>query len=784
MLRHNLILAFRNFKRYQSSFLINLIGLSTGLACVLFIYLWVNDETQVDKFHKNNKDLYQVMSNHRDASGVRTWKGVPGLLLEEIQASVPEVEKAVATTDAHEYTLSVGDAYFKVNGKFASKEFFDVFTYPLIKGGKAKQLSDKSGIVITRSLAERLFKTTDVIGKDISWHFWGNEKPVYVTGLIEDIPQNSSEQFDFLMSWEYYHDDLIDFKNWGNYYARIMVVLTSKADEGSAGSKIDAIFKGKQESDRVDLFLAKFSDKYLFGAYENGVQAGGRIEYVNLFSVVAIFILFIGCINFINLSTAKASRRTKEIGVKKSLGASRSSLIRQYFTESVLLSFLSLIIAVVLVRMLLPQFNLISQKHLALSFDIQFVFISLSLVLVVGILAGIYPALFLSGFDPIQVLKGKVTTKKGEVHGRQVLVVAQFSLSIILIVAVMVVYQQMDYIQNKNLGYNTDNLVYFEREGKLLENSETFINELQKTPGISDAVVSGFMVGGGNSTGGVDWEGKTEEDQIQFWEIRSGYGLIETMDLDLIEGRAFSNKFISDSTAVVFNETAIAAMGMEDPIGKTITHYSGEKTIIGVVKDFNLASLHTKVEPMIFLFQPKDTHFVMAKLVPGNETIALKNLENLYESFNGGYVFKPQFIDRDYEALYVSEERVGVLSRYFSGLAIVISCLGLFGLAAFTAERKVKEIGIRKVLGASAFSIVRILSGGFTKMVLVAIVIALPISYLIAQRWLNDFAYHIDLEWWIFAGAGVVALLIAWFTVGLQTVRASRINPVESLKYE
>ncbi len=540
MYQHNFKLTYRNFLKYRSQFLINLTGLSTGLACVLFIYLWVADEKQIDGYHENDDQLYQIMSNHKDASGITTWKGVPGLLLEEIQSTIPEIENAVALTDAHEYTLSVGDSYFKVNGKFASEEFFDVFTYPFMKGNKSKSLTDKSGIVITRSLADRLFKTSDVIGKDITWHFWGKEKTVQVTGILHDIPQNASEQFDFLMSWDYYHDDLITYKNWGNYYARIMVVLNPQANKEAVESKIDTILKEKQKSDRVDLFLAKFSDRYLYGKYENGVQAGGRIEYVRLFSIVAVFILFIACINFVNLSTAKASHRIKEISVKKSLGASRQSLIGQYFTESVLLSMISMMVAVFLVWLLLPQFNFIAQKHLELNLNGQFIFAALALIFIVGIVAGSYPALFLSAFDPVEILKGKLLRKLGDIHGRQVLVVAQFTLSIILIVAVVVVYQQMDFVKNKNLGYDKDNLVYFEREGILINNSEAFVNELKNTAGIADAVISGFMVGGGNSTGGVNWEGKLSEDQIQFWEIRSGYGMFEIMGMELLEGRTFS----------------------------------------------------------------------------------------------------------------------------------------------------------------------------------------------------------------------------------------------------
>jgi ABC-type antimicrobial peptide transport system permease subunit len=784
MYQHNFKLAYRNFFKYKSQFVINLTGLSTGLACVLFIFLWVSDEQKMDKYHDHDQRLFQIMSNHTDASGIRTWKGVPGLLLEEIQAEVPEVEHAVAMTDPHEYTLSVEDAYHKVDGKFASPGIFDVFTYPLVSGNKHTVLQDKSSIVVTEDLANRLFKTTDIVGKDLKWHFWGREKIVTVSGVMKSLPQNTSKPFDFILSWDYYHDDLISYKNWGNYYGRIMTTLNAAADQASATEKIDAILKKNQEDSNVDLFLAKYSDRYLYSSYENGQQAGGRIEYVHLFSIVALFILFIASINFINLSTAKAAHRTKEIGVKKSLGATRKSLITQYFTESILLSTISLIIAFALVHLLLPQFNFLSQKDLSLVLNIEIISVAIGLIAIVGILAGSYPALFLSGFKPIDILKGKVVRKPGEIRGRKSLVIAQFSLSIILIVSVVVVYQQMEFVKNKNLGFDKENLIYFEREGTLVADSEALVNELKNTPGISNVALSSFMVGGGNSTGGVSWEGKSSDDQIQFWEVRSGQGTVDIMGMTLLEGRDFSEEFGADSLSVIFNEQAIKAMGLTDPIGKTIKHYSGEKQIIGVVKDFNLLSLHSDVEPMIMLYGPKRTHFIMAKIVPGTEVTTMGKMEELYNKFNPGYVFKPEFIDQEYQALYTSEERVGVLSRYFSGLAILISCLGLFALAAFTTERRMKEIGIRKVLGAGTFKIVYLLSNDFTKMVLISIFIALPISFFIAQNWLEGFAFRIDLQWWFFAGAGLLALIVAWLTVGLHTVKAATVNPVTCLKDE
>ncbi len=784
MFQHNIILAIRNFSRNRLQFLINLTGLSTGLACVLFIMLWIQDEVSTDHFHENDAHLYQIMSNQSDASGVTTWRGVPGLLLDYIEASVPEVKIATAFTDPHEFTLSAGDQAIKADGLFASEQFMNAFTYPMISGNHPDAEGNIKGIAISETLANNLFRSTDVIGERLSWHFWGQQLDLQVTGVMKDLPSNSSQQFDFVMSWLYYHDDLITYKQWGNYYARIGVVLHPEASVEKVNTHLSEVLHDKQESDRVNLFLASYSGRYLYGKYQQGVQAGGRIEYVRIFAIIGLFILAIACFNFINLSTAKAAYRTKEIGVKKSLGASRRSLAWRYFTESLLLSALSIVLAIVLVALLLPQFNVLSQKELTLALDGFLVGASLLMVLIVGLLAGSYPALYLSGFRILDVLKGKLTRNKSEGWSRNALVAVQFSLSILMIVAVFVIHRQMDFVQNMQLGYDRDNVIYFEREGKLLQQSQAFLEEVRNLPGISHASLSGFMVGGGNSTGGVAWPGKTDEDQIQFWETQAGVGLIEMLGIEVIEGRAFSEEVASDSTAIILNETAIKAMGLEDPIGTRIWHYTGNKKVIGVVKDFHLLSLHTAVEPMLFLYRPDQTHFIMAKLESGRERESIDAMEKLYTAFNPGFPFEPRFVDQDYQAQYAAEERVATLSTYFAGFAILISCLGLFGLASFAAERRTKEIGIRKILGSGINGIVALLMTDFLKVILVAVVVALPVSYIVASRWLEGFAYSINLEWWFFAAAGLAALIIAGLTIGMQTWRAAMINPVESLRDE
>lgn len=786
MFKHNLTLSFRNFRRHPLNFAINLTGLTAGLVCTLFIYLWVNDELSIDRYHENKDRLFQVMSNHETNDGIMTWKGVPGLLLEEIQVQVPEAEYAVATTDPHEYSLKYGQTSFKAIGRFASQDYLKAFSFPLASGNPEEALTDPSGIVISKSLAQKLFGNDNAVGKTLEWFFWERKEKFKVSAVMEDVPDNSSEHFEFLLNWDFYHDELINFKSWGNYYGRVMVVLHDAEQQATAAEKIHAIFaeNNNADNDQVKLFLTSYDDRYLYDKYENGVITGGKIENVKLFALVGLFILLIACINFVNLSTAKAGLRAKETGVKKSLGASRLSLIAQFITESVVLSTISMFLALGIVYLLLPSFNMLAQKSLLLNLMSLLGIVLIPFMILLGLAAGLYPALHLSGFDAVRSLKGRLPERAGNLLGRKALVVVQFAISTVLITAVVIVYQQMEYIKNTHLGYDRDNLVYFEREGNLLKEDQAFIDALKNIPGVENASRSGFMIGGANATGGVDWEGKPEGMNVRFWELRADVGMLEMMGIELAEGRHFSHDFATESAAVIVNETAVKIMGFEDPVGKTIQHYSGDKRIVGVVKDFNLVSLHSPVEPTIFRFEPERTVFIMAKLGKGGEAETLRKIDELYASFNPDYTFKPIFMDQDYMAQYAAEERLGTLSRYFALFAIIISCLGLFGLASFMTERRTKEIGIRKVLGSRVSGIVYLLTIDFSKTVLLAILIGTPISYYLTQNWLESFAYKIDLNILYFAGGGFLAIGLAWLTVGLQTLKAARANPAISLRNE
>jgi predicted permease len=791
MLQHNLILIYRSFKRFRSTFVINLIGLSSGLASALLIYLWVNDELRMDKFHEKDSRLYHVMESHMQNDGWNTMIETAGPVADALAADMPEVEYTAALAPPtwagfDRFVLTANERNIRATGQYAGKNYFNIFSYKLIQGDADQVLTDKNSIVISEDVAMKLFNGKDnVVGKTIEFQ---HEREFIVSGVFENIPAASSTRFDFVLSFDFFTDIKPWAGEWNSSGPHVYVVLREGTDVNTFNQKIEnfvaAKTNAKSDPTRRRMFLASYADNYLYGNYENGVQSGGRIEYVKLFSVIALFILIIACINFMNLSTAKAAARIKEVGVRKALGAGRRRLVIQYMGESMLMTLLSLITALALVGLVLPQFNLITGKHILLRWDAGLVLSLISIALFTGLIAGSYPAFYLSGFNPVAVLKGKLNSSIGEVWVRKGLVTFQFALSIILIVSVLIVYKQIDFVRRQNLGYNKDNVIYFDVEGRVKENPETFLSEINRIPGIQSAASSTHKMTGRGWNRGLSWEGMENDEHVPVTIMVVNHDFIETLGIEMREGRSFSSDIGADTARVIFNEAAIDAMGYKDPLGKKAMGFE----IIGVVKNFHFESFHTDVIPQLFILHRNrfggPPSLIMARIEAGKEVETLERLNEFYKSYNPGFPLDYRFLDEDYQRQYVSEQRVSTLSRYFAGLAIVISCLGLFGLAAFTAQRKLKEIGIRKVLGSSDFGIVRLLTADFTKTVLTAIVVALPLSYFLAGRWLASYAYRIDLEWWIFAGSGVLALLIAWFTVGLQTLRVARINPTECIKDE
>lgn len=784
MFKHNLILTFRNFKRFKSSFFINLIGLSTGLACTMFIYLWVTDEMNTDKHYAKDDQLFQVMEHQQYADHIMTTWSTPGLLARSLKEEFPEIEYAATTTWVNNMTLSFEDKNIKSEGWYVGPDFFNIFSHELIEGNADHVMKDLSSIVISDDLALRIFGTTsELVGKSLKLD---HDQTFLISGIFKKIPTQSSITFDFALPFDNFMERNPWVKNWGSNGPRTYVMLRSGAQASEVTDKIAQFVKTKNENTNVTLFLKKYSDNYLYGRYEHGHLVGGRIEYVRLFSIIAIFILLIACINFMNLATARASRRAKEVGIKKAVGAPKSTIVTQYMTESLIMSLISFAVSVLVVFFLLPQFNEITGKQISNSFDLNVIFAFFGITLFTGIISGSYPAIYLSSFTIVKVLKGEMKGSLAELWARKGLVIFQFTLSIILIVSVMVIYKQIDYVQSKSLGYDKDNMIYFDQEGKVESNVESFLTGLKAIPGIVSATSTGHtLLYRNNNTSGLEWEGKDPEVNILFENVRTNYGIFETLGIEFKEGRAFSKEFSTDTTKIIFNEAGIKAMGIEDPIGKTITLWGDNKLeIIGVVKDFHFQSLHNEVKPLFFILSPENTWHIMARIQAGTEKQTLADLKTFYEEFNSGFAFEYNFMDETYKTHYEAEQRVSTLSRFFAGMAIVISCLGLFGLASFTAERRQKEIGIRKVLGSSVLNIVYLLSSDFTKLVGLSILLALPISYYLISEWLDQFAFRISLEVWFFVGAGLLSLIIAWLTVGSQALRAAHVNPAECLRDE
>ncbi len=785
-MRYFFKITFRNLTRHRFSTIINLTGLTTGLACAFFIFLWVGDELSVNKFHEKDSRLFRVMEMQRWGGEVSAANSTPGILAENLKLDFPEFEYAATTTWINKRLLSYEEVSFKERGYHVGEDYFNIFSYPLLEGSADEVLKDKTAIVLSRDLAVKFFGSVgDAVGKTLRFE---NDRNFQVSGVFENIPFNSTYRFDFVLPFEDFKDENEWVKEWGNNGPHTFAILREGADPKEVTSKIKDYVKekNKEYESRIDLFLKKYSEQYLYGRYTNGVPDGGRIEYVRLFTIIAIFILVIACINFMNLSTAKASKKAHEVGVRKAIGGSRGSLVRQYIGESVLISFLSMMLAFLLVLLLLPQFNEITDKHIVLDINLSILGIALGGALVTGLLAGSYPAFYLTHFNPVAVLKGEIRNSVGEIWARKGLVVFQFTITIILIVGVIVIQKQTNYIYTKNLGYDRENVIFFNQDGTISDKRKTFLTELKRVPGVVNVGTTNHTLTGQHSnTIGLDWRGKNQEEQLLFENFRVDEYFQETMGMELVAGRWFSEDFSNDTTKILFNEAGIKQLGftVAEAIGENIRLWDEyDLEIIGVVKDFHFQSLHTEVDPAFFWMS--DTWNVAVRLEAGKGVEAIASIEDVYQDFAPGFIFDYEFLDKNYAELYNSERRIGTLSSYFAGFAIVISCLGLFGLAAFTAEKRIKEIGIRKVLGASVTNIVMMLSMDFTKLVLISILLAMPVAYYFMQQWLETFAYTIDLSLWIFLGAAVTSLVIAWVTVSSQALRAANVNPSRCLKDE
>lgn len=789
MLRSYIKIAYRNLIRNRTFSAINIVGLALGMASSLLIFLWIQDELSVGTQYENATNLYRVMENEIADGRIVTDEDTPGILADELKRKLPEVIYAAGFSSPEQHLLTAGDKVTKQTGNFVGADWFRMYSIPLLAGTAATALNSSNNLAISKKVAETYFGNAQMaLGKSIRFD---NSTDYQVTAVFDDLPANAPDKYDFLLNWDKYLKREPWLNTWENGGPATRLQLHPNADPAKVSTKLKTFLKGRNKDISktfdIQLFLQPETEAYLYSNFKNGQRDGGRIDYIRLFTIVSVFLLLIASINFMNLSTARSVKRAREVGVRKVVGAERGSLIGQFMGEALLLTILALVVAVVLVSLLLPAFNQLTDKHLLLPLSQpSFWLLLVGLLIATGALAGSYPALFLSSLNPVRVLKGTLRFGAGAQLFRRGLVVFQFTLSMLMIVGTVVIYRQLQYIQTKNLGYDRANLITIRSEGELARNYQTFKQELLRMSGIqSISHMHTSPLYNGNTTDGVQWVGKDPTLAIQFNNTAVGYDFAKTMKVKLVRGRDFSPSFGTDSTNYLINESAAKRIGYKDPVGQPLTFGHRPGKIVGLIEDFHFNSLHVPIRPLVIrLAENWNYDNILIRSQPGQTKQALASLEALYRKLNPKFPFSYSFVDSEYQRLYKSETVVGTLATLFACMAIFIACLGLFGLAAFTAEQRTKEIGVRKVLGASVASIVTLLSKDFVKLVLIAIVISSPIAWYVMNQWLQGFAYKIDIAWWVFALAGVLAMGIALLTVSFQSIKAALMNPVKSLRSE
>lgn len=789
MLGNYLKIAFRNLWKQKGYSFLNITGLAIGLACAFLIAVWVMDEISYDRFHENSERIYRVMRNVHSGDQIQTEDIVTWNIARVLEEEYPEVEDVAVITMPENLVLNRGEFAAREAGVHADPEFFDLFSWQLIQGEPAGILRDPGSIVISRSLAEKYF------GPDWREHAVGNTirhniKDVgifTVRGVFEDIPRYSSLQFDFVLPMSDFIGRNEWLSDWMNSGVRIFVRTREGADREALSEKITDIQNKHIEGFRSDLFLQSYTDQHLHSHFKDGVLAGGRIDYVRMFVIIAFIIVLIACINFMNLATARSMRQAKEVGVRKAVGAGKRSLTGRFMGESLLLVLLAFVLGIGLAMAVLPFFNELAGKELVIADLVggKTMLLFAGIGLLTALIGGAYPALYLSSFDAVRILRGTFRLSGGSNRLRKGLVVFQFAMSILLIAGTAIVYQQIRYIHLKNLGLDRENVIFMPLEGQMLERFGSVKASLLQQPGIASVTsASENPLEIGSNTHSVSWRGKDPSSQVSMKIISVNFDFLEVMKMKLDEGRDFSPDFGTDSVNYIINQKARSVMGFEDPLGERLDFWGTSGSIVGVVEDFHIASLYSEIEPTIILLRPQWADRLFLRTEPGRTQEALASLEKIHQGFNPGFPFEYQFLDDSFNQMYSSEMIIGKLAGIFTALALLVACLGLFGLAAFMAERRTKEIGIRKVMGASVTGIVALFSRDFLKLVIIGFAIAVPIAWYVMSRWLEDYAYHVEIKAWMFVGAGLLAMIIALLTVSFQSIKAALMNPVKSLRSE
>ncbi len=785
MLKNYLKIAFRNLWRNKGFSLINIVGLAIGMASAMLILLWMQNEISYDQFHEKKDRLYMAYNRSIFDGKLQCWENTPYPMARGLAAEFPEIE-ATSTVQYNSFLFTVGDKHLRVHGNFVDSSFLSMFTFPVVKGNARSCLYGISSIAITQQLAKKLFGNDDPMGKIVSVE---NKDNFTVTAVLKDLPNNTRFNFEYLLPMTYakklgWTDD-----NWDNNGPNTMVLLKPNTNVASFNEKVKTITeKHLNYSEKIEVFLHPATKWRLYSKFENGKVTGGQIETVRLFGIIAGLILLIACINFMNLSTARSEKRAKEVGIRKVVGAQKQYLIGQFLGESILIALIAGVIAVALVQVSLPGFNSLTNKLLYIDYSNAYFWLAfIAFIVFTGILAGSYPAFYLSSFRPVMVLKGAFKKVNALVAPRKVLVVIQFFVAITLIICTVIVEQQIKYAQDRETGYAKDNLIYHLLTGDLEKNYQVVKNELLGS-GTAVAVTktSSPITQGWSDSWGFEWQGKDPNSKIDFDRYCVDENFAQTAGVTIAKGRDLDLRLHpSDSTGILLNESAVKIMGFKEPIGQIIKDDGITWQVVGVIKDFIIRSPYEPMRPMVIEGSKGFFNAMHIRLNGHNKTQAnIDAVEKIFRKYNPQYPFEFHFVNDEYDQKFADQKRTGQLAGLFSGLTVVISCLGLFGLATYMAENRVKEIGVRKVLGASVTGLAALLSKDFIKLVLISIVIAVPLAYYLMDVWLKGFTYHTPMQWWVFAGSALLAVIVALLTVSYQAIKAALSNPVKSLRTE
>lgn len=789
MLRNYFKIAFRSLIKNPAYSFINIGGLAIGLASSLLILLWVAHEYSYDRFHENYESIYKLYQSQQYAQGIGTDDAMPLPMKEAVLAHSSQIKYSVVTNWGEGNTLQVGDKRLNKLGLCASEEFFKVFNFNMTKGDPATAISNPNSIVLTKSTAKAFFGDEDPINQIIKID---NDREMKVTGVIDDVRGQPTEFiFDYILPFSFYEATQQwvrnSRENWNNNSFPMYVQLQPGATEESVNEEIKNIIKDNSKiANTAVLFLHPLIKWRLHSNFENGEISGGQIEYVQLFTAIAIFVLIIACINFMNLSTARSESRAREVGIRKSIGSRRKELIAQFLGESVLITFVAFLLAIVFIQLALPAYNQLVNKNIVVDYSNPVVWaVSLSLVVALGIFAGSYPAFYLSSFQPVQVLKGKVNIGKGSSTPRKVLVTLQFGFSIFLIIGTLIVYQQIMHVKNREMGYDRENLIQIWTNNELEDNFQPIREALVQTGVVKSVCKSNSPITSIFSNNDVKWQGMQTEQRVGFSTVATEYDYTQTMGIKILEGRDFSREFPSDSMGVVVNQAAVDFMQMKDPLGQKITFNGDELTIVGVMDDVVMADPFKAVEPLTLIFSPTWSSTITLRLEKTPDVKAsMEKVEAVFKKLNPNYPFEYRFTDRDFEKKFSSINMISRLAGIFALLAIFITCLGLLGLAAFTAEQRTKEVGIRKVMGASVSSLIILISKDFSRLVILAFAISAPITWWFLSKFLERYSYRVEITWWVLLAAGLFVFILSLLIVSTQALRAATSNPAKALRSE